>query len=308
MKSARPGLNLGLVPLLLLGLLILPLALYWGDLPNPMATHWDLGGRPNGRMPPLVFLLVLAGLYLAIYWAVNRAVARVPSEGPSFISGLFALGGLLAAISWLAVLANRNQPTWEAADGIGVWQILLAIAPALVLGTIGWFLAGGAGAQRTPPIGAVPALEMDRPREALWSSRGNGPILQAVGAILVLIALISWGWSTLVLVLLGVLVLVFAEVRTTVSRHGVVVSMGWLGIPSWTVSLRDLSRAEVETVDPMAYGGWGYRLRPGVRAIVTRSGEALRLVRPDKADLVLTVDDAATGAGLINSMLEVAEK
>ena len=66
-----------------------------------------------------------------------------------------------------------------------------------------------------------------------------------------------------------------------------------------------IERAEVEQVNPMAYGGWGYRLRPGVRAIVTRGGESLRLVRAEKADLVLTVDDAATGAGVINSMLGV---
>ncbi len=107
------------------------------------------------------------------------------------------------------------------------------------------------------------------------------------------------------MVALGALVLVFAEVRSTVAKRGVVVSLGWLGVPSWTVPMNTIERAEVEQVNPMAYGGWGYRLRPGVKAIVTRGGESLRLVRSDKADLVLTVDDAATGAGVINSMLGV---
>jgi hypothetical protein len=45
-----------------------------------------------------------------------------------------------------------------------------------------------------------------------------------------------------------------------------------------------------------------------VRAIVTRGGEALRLVREEMPDLVLTVDDAETGAGLINSMLGVHDQ
>ena len=81
--------------------------------------------------------------------------------------------------------------------------------------------------------------------------------------------------------------------------------MGWLGVPTWIVPMSAISRAEVEQVAPMAYGGWGYRLRPGVRAVVTRGGESLRLVREGKADLVLTVDDAPTGAGLLNSMLGV---
>ena len=54
----------------------------------------------------------------------------------------------------------------------------------------------------------------------------------------------------------------------------------------------------------MSYGGWGYRVRPGVRAIVIRGGEGLRIGRTNKADLVVTVDDAATGAGLVNALLQ----
>ena len=126
-----------------------------------------------------------------------------------------------------------------------------------------------------------------------------------IGTVLIVVGVATWGWSTLVLILLGLLVLMFAEVRATVSRRGVVVSLGWLGVPSWTVPMSDISQAEIETVNPMAYGGWGYRLRPGVRALVTRGGGALRLVREGRADLVLTVDDAHTGAALINSMLKV---
>ena len=44
----KPWLTLGIGPALLLAAMVLPLILYWGDLPNPMATHWDLGGDPNG--------------------------------------------------------------------------------------------------------------------------------------------------------------------------------------------------------------------------------------------------------------------
>jgi hypothetical protein len=40
-----------------------------------------------------------------------------------------------------------------------------------------------------------------------------------------------------------------------------------------------------------------------VRALIARGGEAIRLIRIDKPDLVITVDDATTGAGLVNSML-----
>jgi hypothetical protein len=303
MKMSRPWLTLGVGPALLFGAIVAPLGLFWGDLPNPMASHWDISGTPDGSMPPMVLLLVLAGIYVAIHWAVTRVLARTPSEAPSFIAGLFFLGALLAGVSWLSVLANRNQATWEAADNVGLSQILTAILPAVLIGYLGWQAAGGRSVVRTPSGGSMPALDIGEPTAAIWSGRGAGRILQVVGAVLIVIGLATWSWSTIVLILLGLLVLAFAEVRATVSQRGVVVSLGWLGIPSWTVPMDSISHAEIETVNPMAYGGWGYRLRPGVRAILTRGGGALRLIRDDKADLVLTVDDAVTGAGLINSML-----
>lgn len=303
MKMSRPWLTLGVGPALLLGAMVAPFALYWGDLPNPMASHWDISGTPDGAMPPIVLLLILAGLYVAIHWAVTRVLARTPGEAPSFVAGLFFLGALLAGVSWLSVLANRDRTTWEAADSVGLLQILIATLAALVVGYLGWQIAGGRSVERTPSGESAPALDIGEPTAAIWSGRGAGRILQVVGSILIVVGLATWSWSTIVLILLGLLVLAFAEVRATVSQKGVVVSLGWVGIPSWTVPIGSISHAEIETVNPMAYGGWGYRLRPGVRAIITRGGGALRLVREDKADLVLTVDDAVTGAGLINSML-----
>ena len=305
MTVERSWLTLGVVPGLLLALIALPFALWWNELPSPMAVHWDFGGDPNGSMPPLVLLILLIGIYVAVHWAVIRVLQRTPYEGPSFVAGLFGIGGLLATVSWLSVLANRGQQTWESSSGVGFVEILIAVGIGLILGLVGWLLAGGRSVERQPPATSVPTLDLAQPGSAIWSSRGNGPILQVIGVVLLVIGLATWGWTTLVLVALAAFVLVFAEVRTTVAQRGVVVSLGWLGVPSWTVPMEAIERAEVERVNPMAYGGWGYRLRPGVAAIVTRGGESLRLVRPDKADLVLTVDDAATGAGVINSMLGV---
>lgn len=306
MKVSRSWLTLALFPALAVALIAVPILLFWNELPNPMATHWDLGGTPNGSMPPALLLLILAGLAVAIWWGVYRAVQRTPYEAPSFVAGLFAVETLLVAVTWMSVFANRGESSWEMASGVGLMQILLALVPAILFGYLGWIISGGSSVERTPEPEATPALGIAAPETAIWSSRGTGRILQLAGAVLIVLGLAAWGWATLLLIALGLLVLVFAQVRVTVSQLGVVVGLGWLGVPSWTVPMGAISQAEVETVNAMAYGGWGYRLRPGVRAIVTRGGEALRLVRPDKADLVLTVDDAATGAGLINSMLGVS--
>jgi hypothetical protein len=306
MRIKRSRLTLGVVPGLLLALIALPFALYRDELPAPMAVHWDFAGNPNGSMPPLVLLGVLIALYVAVLWAVITVLGRTPSEASSFVAGLFGIGGLLAAVSWFSILANRGEDSWENAIGVGLAEVTFAVGVGLILGAVGWVLAGGRSVERRPAATAIPTLDLDRPAGTIWSSRGNGPMLQVIGVVLIVIGLITWGWITVVMLAVGAVVLVFAEVRTTVAQRGVVVSLGWLGIPSWTVPMEGIERAEVELVKPMAYGGWGYRLRPGVRAIVTREGESLRLVRTDKADLILTVDDASTGAGVINAMLGVA--
>ena len=305
MKTSRAWLNLLVVPVLLFALIVLPFGLYWGDLPNPMAVHWDLGGNPNGALPPLGLLVLLAAMFVAIHWSVSRALTLTPYEAPSFVAGLFGLGALLAGISWLSVLANRGQATWETAEGMGLVEIGGVLIVAALFGFVGWLLAGHRSVERTPATESVPALDIAEPGAAVWSSRGSGRVLQIGGLVLIGIGLATWGWTTLVMVILGLVVLVFAEVRVTVSQKGAVISLGWLGLISWTVPLSEISAAELETISPMSYGGWGYRLRPGVKAVITRRGEAVRLIRPDSDDLVVTVDDAKTGAGLINSILRV---
>lgn len=299
----RRSLSLSVIPAMLLAVMILPFALYWSSLPNPMAIHWGAGGEPNGSAPPVVLLLILAGLYGAIVVSVRRVAAATPGEAPSFVAGLFAIGALLACVSWLSVLANRDAASWQVAGEVGWLHVLVVIVVAVGAGAVGWFQSGGGAIVAAREPGRAPQIEVADPSSAVWSGRATGRLVTAVGIAVIGAGLIAWGFTGLVLCVIGFVVLAFASVRVTVARGGVVVSLGWWGFPMWRIPLDSLGRAEVETVRPMAYGGWGYRVRPGVRATVVRSGEALRLVRDDRPDLVYTVDDAATAAGLINAII-----
>ena len=69
-------------PALVLAGIVLPMALTWDELPNSMATHWDLGGTPNGHMPPMALLLVLGGIFVAMWLAVWYS-ARTSSRASS---------------------------------------------------------------------------------------------------------------------------------------------------------------------------------------------------------------------------------
>ena len=52
----------------------------------------------------------------------------------------------------------------------------------------------------------------------------------------------------------------------------------------------------------MAYGGWGWRIRPGRRAYIIRGGPAIRIERANGVAVIVTVDDAAQGAAVIESL------
>lgn len=224
MNTPRSWLTLGVAPVLILGAMVLPFVLNWGDLPNPMASHWDFAGNPNGSMPPIILLLVVAGIFLVMWWAVSRTLGRTPYEAPSFVAGRFFVGMLLAGITWLSVVASRGVDTWEAAAGIGFVELPVLVALATAGGYFGWVVAGGGSDHRG--AAGTPTLDLGEPSNAVWSSHGNGWLLQVVGVVLIVGGLAVWGWSTLGLVLMGLLVLVFAEVRVTVSNRGVVVSWG----------------------------------------------------------------------------------
>jgi hypothetical protein len=286
-------------------LLVAMFALAWSELPDPMAVHWGLDGAPDGSAPRLLAALSLVGLLAAVAIGVFSAVRRSRREAPSFTAGLFAAAGLLVTLGWFMIAANRGVEVWSSASNLGWLQILLPVVVAAGLGSVGWFVAGGKTA--ADPLRAVPApaLNVKDPEHTVWSGRGLGKATTAIGIVMVVVAVVTWGWPSVGLFVIAALLFMFAYVRVTVSWNGVVVSLGWWGYPSWRVPIDSIDHAEVEKVNPMAYGGWGYRLRPGVRAVVVRAGDAVRLVRNEGYDLVYTVDDAVTGAGLVNSIVGV---
>jgi hypothetical protein len=109
------------------------------------------------------------------------------------------------------------------------------------------------------------------------------------------------------LLTIAVVGLLLAQVRLTAGPGGAVVALGPLGIPYVRIPLDEVASAAVEEVTPLAYGGWGYRVRPGVRAFVIRAGQGVRLRRTGKPDLVITVDDAERGAGVVNALIGVGQ-
>jgi hypothetical protein len=295
-------LALGVIPAFLLVITIAPLAIFWGDLPEPMATHWGLSGTPDGSMPPFLLAIVMVVIFGGVWVATARATAKHPAENGSFVAVLWFIGSLLAIVTWMAVLANRDAAEWVDASEVTLLFALIAAAAATAMGALGWVLGGGRSSTIPEPAPAVPAPSGIA---LVWTGSAHSWPISLIGIGLIVTGAIVWGWNGLVLALIGPVLLLFSRVTVTTGPDGIVVTMGWFGLVTRRIGLDGIKHAAVEDVRPMAYGGWGYRVRPGARAVVVRGGESIRLVRDEVADLVLTVDGAATGAGSINAALGV---
>jgi hypothetical protein len=68
-------------------------------------------------------------------------------------------------------------------------------------------------------------------------------------------------------------------------------------------TLERIEYASARWTRPTEIGGWGYRWNPGLSAISLREGDALWLTLTDGNQFVITIDDAASAAQLVNQLL-----
>jgi hypothetical protein len=140
----------------------------------------------------------------------------------------------------------------------------------------------------------------------VWTGRASsrGLLLVVVGAVARARFMPGLAiWARCLEVLIALIVLSFWSVVVSVDEHGLKVGVGPARWPRWEVPIGDVVSADVIDVRLLHYGGWGYRARPGVRAVVIRSGTSLKVSRRRGSDLIVTVDDAEAGAALLDRYL-----
>ena len=108
------------------------------------------------------------------------------------------------------------------------------------------------------------------------------------------------------LLLVGVLTLGFTSVRVTVAARGVTVGYGPLGLRLTRIPLRRIASAAAVERTPFSFGYRGSLLLFGTAVVALRRGPALRLSLRDGRTFLVTVDDAATGAALLNDLIAAA--
>lgn len=303
------------VPVLAVGAVLVLSATVSDRLPSPLAMHWSTS-EPDGAGP----LWVVTGLNASLTAVLGLGSVLGASRAPSRFTarGLVAAGhglsGFLAGIHAWTLSANLDVASWEQADALGV-AFLLPFAAAALVGALGWLVAG----DRPEPdvVRHAPTPVDVAPGEAVvWVGGARGRFAPWVVAATVGGAFVTWfvlppgagAVAAGVLLAVSALLLAILATRVVIGPGGVRATIGRLPWPAVRVPLEEVEGVEVIDVEPLAFGGWGYRVVPGARAIVVRRGEALRVGRRGRADLIVTVDDARTGAGVLLAHLDHAPR
>ncbi|MGP6170991.1 DUF1648 domain-containing protein [Microbacterium sp. A204] len=322
-----------IVPLAIILITTVIVATWLPELPDPIAIHWGSEGV-DGYGPKwmaIVLPLGVGGGLVAFMTLIGVSGHRMPQSSTKsqvqpwgstsrFLGGMnLGLALLFAFISLVMTGVQRGiTDAAQAPDIAGaVW---IAFGLLVVGAAVGWFLQ-----PRSPePTGDAGAagedIELGETERAAWfgtAAMARPGIITLIVAVLLLIITTAWvfgadpgtGWImatvTLLVVLLVVVTLVF---RVRVNAEGLRVRSiaGW---PRWNIPAADISDVRVVSVNPMGeFGGWGLRIAvDGRMGIVLRTGEGLQVTRHSGRRFVITIDDAATAASVLNSAAKGAQ-
>lgn len=287
-------------------------------LPEQVVLQWGPDGTPN-RFGPVWELISITGVFAVISFLVLAGFALFTGRTGfirRMVCGLATGLALLFAGIMLDPLAHQlDRPSGEgpAYNELG---ILVVMGVALAGGILA---ASAAGKDPRRPSGKPVTgeqAELAPDERALWVKTitpGRRFLLvftAAVAAYLALMGGIAWwaqSWVTVIIALVPVpLVLVLFAWRVRVDSRGLTAAsfMGW---PKLHVPADEVEGAQLgEVKSPMGeFGGWGIRSSlqhpAGAIGVVIRAGEALEVARSGGRKIVVTVDDAATGAALLNA-------
>lgn len=293
---------------------MLPALLLADRLPSSLATHWSGGGRPDGSTDATVFVGVIGVLWLAAWASLVPGARR--AERQSLVPWVLGLGGFLVGVVTLTVVANVDAATWQAADDLPLaWAFVGPAGMALLLAAAGIGLERGfPPAVTTPAVTASSTTHLQPDERFFWSGGARAawwfPVALGLVGVLCGAAAFFSGAPTVVLLVLAValplLALWSSRTRLTVSPAGVRAQLG-ARYPRRMVPVASIAGAEAIDVVPLHWGGWGWRMTPKATALIVRGGEGVRLQLTTGRDLVVTVDDAATAASLINDLRRRAD-
>ena len=288
-------------------------ALGWRDrLPDPVASHWGPDGVDGtSSFAGLLAVLPTVGVpFAALAWAIAFFAGRAALTRRFAAALAVWVAGFAAGLTLAMLAAQLDVATAADARDIGGGLALAFAGPLALAALAAWVTPGDAALAATAPVPASAVrLALPDGEVATWVRRIDwvhpGVVVAICAAFAAVMGLTTrtWWFAAVLFAFLATLVGGLSSWTVTVDARGLV-ARARLPRPRVVVPLAEVEHAEVVQVSPLReFGGWGLRMGlDGRVGVVLRGGESLEVTRTGGRRVVVTVDDAATGAALLNTL------
>jgi hypothetical protein len=257
--------------------------LMWKDiLPEDLPRQWDSSGVSSTAPTWLVVGIAAVASLAAAVGATFGLIRGAPENRRAICLGTGFVAGL-AGGTWVALAAVTVTAPDMAEPDIGAWPMLSILSCGY--GVIP-FLLMGKWAHVEPELEPVD-LELAPTEVGAWAKTMTVPLFGWIAAAAGIVALISTavavaggaGGQSIILIAVPVLVallgLAFTWLNITVDSRGLRVVSALLRIRIKSIPLAAIESAQTDFLDPLRWGGWGYRITPGGSAVILRHGPGL---------------------------------
>ncbi len=241
------------------------------DTPNPMPSHWDLHGKVDGAtsadalvVGSVVAAALLACAAILVIWLVEGSGELMPAV-LCYVAWLIGFGYLLIAlVSRDAAQASSVRLPW--------YGVALMVAVPIVPAGLTWRLRPVGPA--TPVQVGTTTLSLGRDERVVWVGHAHSLPLRVLGlcglAVAAALAVVA-PFAAVVVGVVAVAMVAVSSLAVRVDDTGLHTWWGPLGWPRTIVRLPDVASAHAQEIEPLTWGGWGYRIgRHGVAAVVRR--------------------------------------
>lgn len=292
------------------------IGLSWrGDLPARIAVSWNADGVASGfgslgeNMAMLLGIaaLMLAGCVLVCWrWGTTASTRRLAVGAGVGVS--LALGA-----QFVAGLAVQRGAAVPQGVTMNEWLVIALVVLGGAVGVGAALLLPGDPPQpaTTPVAPDVARLPLAATERAVWIGTARAGIAISVvftalgaGTIVFAVVMRTWGAVAPLPLVLLVLATMF-RFRVRVDATGLTVRSA-AGYPRTHIPAAEVLGAETVRINPLMWGGWGWRVRGDGAAVITRAGEGLLVRRTGGRSFRVTCDDAAAAAALLNTMADRA--
>lgn len=324
----RPWLYVVLVlPVVIVLGIYLPLA---NQLPELTATHWS-STYPDEFTRTEILVPVAIGL--SAVGSIIGLSALALTRRPALLLTILFIGSLL---SWTTagVFIGSVVPTVLAETPqtavIGIWMLpmlactLLALSPLWICGVYQSYskqlqaqrqarINHAQGITAPAPQGtALPEVgEFRETMKAPWWLWMLGLVVAGIGIFALFDSYNRSGqanWtatiiSLVVCLIVCPLVLGLCWIRVSINEQRTRVTSALFGFPLRTIKPEEIESVTSTEIDPMTWGGWGWRFFPGGSAVVLRRHEGLAFELKNSSRFAVTIPNSEQGAEQLNAIM-----